>query len=311
MVGHEALINLLASLGQQIGFAADKTVLAVTPLSFDIAALEIYGSLLAGSRMALADQETVKEGHRLAAYIEQTGASVVQATPATWRMLLEAGWQRRNVEVLCGGEAMPADLLSALTGGSEEVWNLYGPTETTVWSTACRLGADQAVRIGRPISNTQVYVLDENQEVVPIGVQGELYIGGVGLARGYLGRADLTAERFVPSPFGAGDRLYRTGDAARWGGDGNLEYLGRLDHQVKVRGYRIELGEIEAALRDHAGVGDAVVVAREDVPGDKRLVAYVTPDREVELPVAKIEFSLFYFAANSQSSIDENVILQT
>ena len=171
--------------------------------------------------------------------------------------------------------SVAADLASAICRSFRNAWNLYGPTETTIWSTAFQLTADGQVSIGRPIANTQVYVFDGALEPLPIGVVGELYIGGAGVARGYLAQPRLTAERFVPNPFGEGDRLYRTGDLARWRADGELEYLGRIDYQVKLRGYRIELGEIEAALLSHAAVEQAVVVAREDAPGDKRLVAYV------------------------------------
>jgi len=305
MVRHQALINLLTSMRREISFEGGKTVLAATELSSDIAALELYGPLFAGGCVAVADQATARDGHRLAAYMQRTGAGIIQATPSTWRLLLESGWRGEDVEVLSGGEALPADLLTGLTARSQAVWNHYGPTETTVWSTACRLQPGQAVTIGRPTGNTRVYVLDDRLEPVPVGVGGELYVGGVGLARGYLGRAGLTAERFVPSPFGDGERLYRTGDVVRWRADGTLEYLGRADHQVKVRGYRIELGEIETALREHAGVRDVVVVARKDVAGDKRLVAYVVPDKEAELPAARVEISLFYFAASAQLSAEE------
>src|SRR5580693_7112465 len=177
--------------------------------------------------------------------------------------------------VWCGGEAFPAHLAAALNVAGAEIWNLYGPTETTVWSSASRLVPGCGVSLGRPLGNMRLYVLDEWLEVLPLGARGELYVGGVGLARGYLRRAALTAERFVASPFGTGERLYRTGDLARWRADGELEFLGRVDHQVKLRGYRIELGEIEAVLRSHGGVKDAVVVARQDEPGAQRLVAYV------------------------------------
>jgi acyl-CoA synthetase (AMP-forming)/AMP-acid ligase II/aryl carrier-like protein len=204
----------------------------------------------------------------------------MQATPATWRLLLEAGWNGANgIKVLCGGEALPRDLADALLNRAESVWNMYGPTETTVWSAVSKVesGTD-AVRIGPPIANTEFYVLDRRGQPVPIGVAGELYIGGDGLAVGYWRRPDLTAEKFVPDTFrpGPNRRLYRTGDLVRPRSDGTLEFLGRIDNQVKIRGFRIETGDVEHALKQFAGVRDCVVVAREDVPGDKQLVGYLT-----------------------------------
>src|SRR5918998_5008401 len=209
----------------------------------------------------------------------------MQAPPATWQLLLAAGWKvSQQLKILCGGEALPQGLAHQLLEKGSSVWNLYGPTETTIWSTARQVSShpiisiqDTFESIGRPIANTQVYLLDRYLHPVPIGVPGELYVGGAGLARGYLNRAELTAERFIPHPFSEvpGKRLYRTGDVARYLPDGNIEFLGRIDHQVKVRGFRIELGEIEACLGRHPGVREVVVLAREDSPGEKRLVAYV------------------------------------
>jgi amino acid adenylation domain-containing protein len=275
MIKREALVNLLSSMAAVPGIGASDVMAAVTPLSFDIAGLEIYLPLLVGARVALVPGVVASDGGSLRKCLAALGASVMQATPASWRLLHQAGWNGAGLKVLCGGEALPADFAAVLMGQTTEVWNLYGPTETTIWSTADQLMRNGAVSIGRPISNTRVYVLDGELSPVPIGVCGELYIGGAGLARGYFGRAGLTGERFVANPYGEGDRLYRSGDLARWRSDGELEYLGRIDHQVKVRGYRIELGEIEARLVEHGGVDQAVVVAREDAPGDKRLVAYV------------------------------------
>ena len=203
----------------------------------------------------------------------------MQATPATWRMLIHAGWQgAAGLKILVGGEALDAGLARQLADRSAELWNLYGPTETTVWSTACQVQRDvDRISIGRPIANTRVYLLDEHLEPVPVGVAGELYIGGHGVARGYLGRPDLSALRFVPDPFALqrGARLYKTGDLARWLPDGTLEFLGRMDFQVKVRGFRVELGEIENVLARHPAVRHAVVVAQPDQGGQSRLVAYV------------------------------------
>ncbi|WP_157201497.1 non-ribosomal peptide synthetase, partial [Massilia sp. Root418] len=202
-------------------------------------------------------------------------ATIVQATPSGWRMLLASGWEPGRIKGMCGGEALQPDLAAALQQAGVELWNMYGPTETTIWSSVRRLEAGE-IALGGPIAGTQLYVLDATLQAVPQGVAGELYIGGVGLARGYLNRPALSAERFVADPFGAaGQRLYRTGDLVRWGADGKLEYLGRLDHQVKIRGFRIELGEIEAQLLAQPEVAEAVVVAQEG-PAGMRLAAYVS-----------------------------------
>jgi len=202
---------------------------------------------------------------------------VMQATPVTWRLLLESGWEDRKLKVLCGGEALPAELATRLLAKCGSLWNMYGPTETTIWSLACRVG-EGPVTLGRPIGNTRVYVLDAQRNPVPIGIPGELYIGGDGLARGYHRRAELTAEKFVPDPFASasGARLYRTGDRCRWRADGELEFLGRTDNQVKVRGFRIELGEVESVLAGHEAVKEAVVVVRPDAIGESQLVGYLT-----------------------------------
>ena len=205
----------------------------------------------------------------------------MQATPATWRMLFERGWAgRKGMKILCGGEQMPADLAKQLIPCCSSLWNMYGPTETTIWSTIYEVGsAENPIPIGRPIANTRVYLLDGNLKPVPIGVAGELFIAGDGVARGYLNRPELSAERFTSDPFGGDEtaRMYRTGDLCRWRADGNIEYLGRMDFQVKVRGFRIELGEIEAVLSECPGVRQAAVMVREDTQGDKKLVAYLIP----------------------------------
>ena len=227
-----------------------------------------------------------RTGKLLQARLTQAGATVLQATPATWRLLLEAGWTGGpGLRMLCGGEALPPELAAPLLAGGGELWNLYGPTETTIWSTVERVAPDTPVTIGRPIANTQAYVRDAAGQRVPVGVLGELYLGGTGLAHGYLGQPALTAERFVPDPFSGvpGARLYRTGDVARWRADGRLQCLGRVDHQVKVRGFRIELGEIETALAAHPAIRAAVVTAQPDATGTARLVAYYIAESN-ELP---------------------------
>ena len=276
-IPHRAILNLLTSMRHEPGMNCEDVLLAVTTLSFDIANLEIFLPLVVGASVVVASRAAAMDGRRLRELLESSGATVMQATPATWRILLEAGWKgNREFKVLCGGEGLPRDLARDLQNQSRSLWNLYGPTETTVWSTVSEVRVtDQSITIGRPILNTQVYLLDRAGQPVPVGAPGELCIGGDGIARGYIQRPDLTAERFAPNPFEAGTRLYRTGDLARYLSDGRLECLGRIDRQVKLRGYRIEIGEIETVLREHTAVRQAVVMVREDVPGDQRLVAYV------------------------------------
>jgi amino acid adenylation domain-containing protein len=284
-VSHRAVVNLLNSMLSKTALNATDTMLAVTTLSFDIAATEIYLPLIAGGRVVIATREVASDGIRLAKLLASSGATVMQATPATWRMLIDAGWQGDSrLKVFSTGEALDRSLAGQLLERSGEVWNLYGPTETTIYSAAVRVTGDAGpVPIGPPIGNTRFYVVDQFMNPVPIGIYGELCIGGTGLAHGYLNRPELTAEKFVPDPFGseAGARLYRTGDLMRYCEAGNLEFGGRLDHQVKVRGFRIELGEVEAALSRHDSVRAAVVVARQEPGGEQRLVAYVVGNNDL------------------------------
>ncbi|HNK78998.1 MAG TPA: amino acid adenylation domain-containing protein, partial [Nitrospira sp.] len=278
-IEHRALVNFLRSMQQEPGITHRDVLVALTPLSFDIAGLELYLPLLVGATIILANRQQAMDGAWLQRELDHGAVTMLQATPATWRMILQFGWKGgRGVKVLCGGEALPRELAQELLARAGSVWNVYGPTETTIWSTLERVrNAERTISLGRPIANTQVYVLDGNLEPVPVGIPGELYIGGMGLARGYRGQSQLTAERFITNPFKAGERLYRTGDQVKWLPDGRLDYVGRIDHQVKLRGFRIELGEIESVLGNDATVKQAVVIVREDSPGDKRLVAYVAP----------------------------------
>ncbi len=276
---HRSVVNFLCSMQREPGMTANDVLVAVTTLSFDIAGLELYLPLLAGGRLVVAPREATYDGRLLRQLLDESGATVMQATPTTWRVLLESGWEGNlRVKVLVGGEALSADLASQLALRCGSVWNMYGPTETTIWSSVYKVeGRDEKlVPIGKPIANTTFHILDGERQPVEKGAEGELYIGGEGLARGYFERSELTAEKFVPDPSSStpNARLYRTGDLARYRPDGNVEFLGRIDNQVKIRGFRIELGEIEAVLEQHTGVTQAVVTAREDTPGDKRLVAY-------------------------------------
>ncbi len=281
-IEHRSLVNFLNSMLKEPGMESGDTLLAVTTLSFDISGLEIYLPLIAGAKVVLARRETAQDGRALLRLLEESRATVMQATPATWRMLVETGWRgATRLKVLCGGEALPENLAADLRERSDSVWNMYGPTETTIWSSIYRLrpGDKKAGVLGPPIANTEFYVLDRNGQPVPAGIEGELYIGGEGVARGYYERPELTAAKFVPNPFSGkqGARLYRTGDLMRRLPGGTLEFLGRIDLQVKVRGYRIELGEIEAELGQYPGVKAAVAVTRPDAQGDQSLVAYAIP----------------------------------
>jgi amino acid adenylation domain-containing protein len=289
-IPHRAVVNLLYSMLREPGIQAKDRLLAVTTLSFDISGLELFLPLVTGARVVIAGRDAVGDGNRLVELIAQAGISMLQATPSTWRLLLEAGWKPSpSLKMLCGGEELPRDLANQLLEGGAELWNMYGPTETTIWSAVCRVErTPERVPIGPPIANTRFYVLDSRREPAPVGVPGELYIGGDGLARGYLQRPELTDEKFVADPFGAGARVYRTGDLVRALPNGTLEFLGRLDHQVKIRGFRIELGEIEAALARHPDVREVVVSVRED-GAVKRLAAYFTTAQGRELNPGEVE----------------------
>jgi amino acid adenylation domain-containing protein len=286
-ITQRSVVNLLNSIAREPGMTASDTICAVSTLSFDIALFELVLPLTVGARILLADRDTARDGAALARLASRDDVTMMQATPATWRMLLDVGWRGKpSLKIITTGEACPRELADRLLPCCRELWNLYGPTETTVYSTLGPIAPGSgAVSIGRPVANTQIHIVDRNFQLLPPGVPGELLIGGDGVGRGYRNRPDLTAEKFVPDPFArqANARVYRTGDLALWRRDGTLEVLGRMDHQVKLRGFRIELGEIEATLAEHDAVEQAVVHCREDRPGDKRLVAYVTPDSGVIL----------------------------
>ncbi len=283
-IPHRALTNLLTALQRTLGLTSTDVLLAVTTLSFDIAALEIFLPLIVGARIVLASRAETQDGRLLAdALARAQKITVMQATPSTWRLLLAAGWQGEpRLMALCGGESLSGDLARMLRPRVAALWNLYGPTETTIWSTAHPVEdvAGVVVPIGRPLANTDLYVLDDHGQPVPPNVEGELYIGGAGLARGYLRRPGLTAEKFVHHPFSDDPdaRLFKSGDIARYRRDGALEILRRRDHQVKIRGQRIELGEVEVALLANPAVREAAVIVREDDPGDQRLVAYIVTE---------------------------------
>ncbi|BET53838.1 non-ribosomal peptide synthetase DhbF [Bacillus subtilis] len=286
VVTQKSLSNFLLSMQEAFSLGEEDRLLAVTTVAFDISALELYLPLISGAQIVIAKKETIREPQALAQMIENFDINIMQATPTLWHALVTSEPEKlRGLRVLGGGEALPSGLLQALQDLHCSVTNLYGPTETTIWSAAAFLeeGLKGVPPIGKPIWNTQVYVLDNGLQPVPPGVVGELYIAGTGLARGYFHRPDLTAERFVADPYGPpGTRMYRTGDQARWRADGSLDYIGRADHQIKIRGFRIELGEIDAVLANHPHIEQAAVVVREDQPGDKRLAAYVVADAAID-----------------------------
>ena len=284
-VGHAALANLLTSMRHEPGITARDNLVAVTTLSFDIAALELYLPLVAGARVTVAGRRTAGDPAALGRLLADSGATVMQATPTTWRLLVGSGWTGApELTALVGGEALPGELADRLRPLVAGLWNMYGPTETTIWSTCARLEADAEVTVGGPIADTCVHVLDDQLAETAVGLVGEVCIGGAGVARGYAGRAGLTAERFVPDPFGCtpGGRLYRTGDLARRDPRGRIYVVGRSDSQVKIRGHRIELAEVEAVLARHPQVQAAVATARPETSGGNRLDAYVLPEPGAE-----------------------------
>lgn len=275
-IAHHSLVNVMLSLQKQPGIKPGERMLAVATISFDIAGVDLYLPLSSGAEIVLADSITAKDGRALLDIVRTQNINILQATPYTWRMMLEVGWDEYlPLTVFTGGEALAKDLAERLIPRSKAVWNMYGPTETTIYSIIKHITDANDITIGWPVANTQVYILDEEKNNLTNGEIGEIYIGGDGVARGYLNRPELNAERFIDNPFTPGEKIYRTGDLAKIKPDGDIVYLGRIDHQVKVRGYRIELGEIEHNLGKQEGIKQAVVIAREDTPGIPRLVAYL------------------------------------
>jgi amino acid adenylation domain-containing protein len=297
-ITHGSLVNFLISMRQTPGLNQEDIFLSVTTLSFDIAALELYLPLIVGARVVIVSREVATDGMRLLTEITSSQATVMQATPATWRMLITAGWQgNQQLKILCGGESLDSNLAHQLLKLSKQVWNLYGPTETTIWSSVHKVeNTNQSERIqnmvsiGRPIANTQFYILDQNQQLVPVGIPGELHIGGIGLAKGYLNRPELTKEKFISNPFDQKPdaRLYKTGDLARYLPSGEIEYISRIDNQVKIRGFRIELGEIEAAINQHPAVQTSVVIAQ----AEGRIIAYWVAKQESILTISDLRHFL-------------------
>ena len=302
-IQHRALANLVCSIAAQPGIQPSDLLLGVAPISFDIASMDVFLPLCTGATLVLAGRTDAADPYRLADLIEAHGITLMQATPATWSLLITSGWLgKRDLRILCGGEAVSRELANSLIERGSELWNCYGPTETTIWSAVLRIHPGQGiVPVGPPMANTTFYVLDPAGNPLPPGIPGELAIGGIGVSQGYVQRPELNAQRFIPNPFSNAfsanpeARIFRTGDLVRLvendieGRVANtddssyvLEFFGRLDHQVKLRGYRIELGEIESVLRTHASIADAVAILREDTPGEPRLVAYVIAEKPVD-----------------------------
>lgn len=285
LVKHHNLTNFLLSMQKTPGFIAEDTLLAVTTVSFDIAGLELYLPLIAGGKLVITDMATARDGKKLLTLIDEHQVSVMQATPTTWRMLINSGWHElKKMKALCGGEAFPRDLAEKLLDRCQSVWNMYGPTETTIWSTIKELkkGNTGEITIGKPINNTFVYILDEDLRELPQNEIGQIFISGEGVSHGYHNRPELTKQRFVSDPYVPSRTMYATGDLGKKLENGDFLCLGRMDDQVKLRGYRIELGEIEYQLAQHPGIKDAVAMVREYTLDDQRLVAYVIPADNAE-----------------------------
>ncbi|WP_168188772.1 non-ribosomal peptide synthetase/type I polyketide synthase [Thermoflavimicrobium daqui] len=283
-ISHGALTNALEAFKSEFHFCKEDVLLAVTSISFDISVLEMFVPLLCGAKISMVTRDQVLDGQMIQSLIDQHKITIMQATPSVWRILLESGWEPKpHLRILCGGEAMSLDLAKRLALPGVECWNVYGPTETTIWSTVWKVDTNPSyVSIGRPIANTSLYILDKNLQPVPVGVIGELYIGGDSVAEGYWQKPELTAERFLANPYSAkdGQKMYRTGDLVRWREDGMVEYIGRIDQQVKVNGHRIEIGEIEAAIRSHPAVSETVIRIQKQTVGHLQtdhMVAFVEP----------------------------------
>lgn len=290
MVNHFALVNFLWTMRLKPGIKSEDVLLAVTFISFDIAALEIFLPVISGATVIMASEEMVTNPELIGEAIDRHQVSIMQATPSTWRLLVNSGWPgKQDLKALCGGDVLSRKLADSLLSRVGNLWNMYGPTETTIWSSICEIQNDDSpITIGQPIGNTQLYILNRNEQPTPIGVVGELHIGGSGLAMGYLNQPELTNEKFIPDSIGSlpNARLYKTGDSARFLADNSIEILGRMDNQLKLNGYRLELGEISSLLIQHPSVNNAVVIARIETYGDKRLIAY--------------------FVANENSSVEAN-----
>jgi len=289
-IRHFSLANFLISMRESPGMNHNDSLLAITTISFDIACMELLCPLTCGAAVYLAEKKMASDPIQLAGFIREKKPSIMQATPATWTMLIDSGWNNaERMKILCGGEAMTRSLADHLLATGAEVWNMYGPTETTIWSSLWKVTpGTKPPPVGRPIANTRFFILDTRLSPLPIGTAGDLYIGGIGLARSYRNRPDLTTEKFIGNPFhgnmysGIENRIYKTGDIARWQTDGNIELLGRSDFQVKIRGFRIELGEIENSIKNNLNVSDCSVIVRDQNQSTATIIAFYVPKLNTE-----------------------------
>lgn len=293
IIRHRAFLNFLLGMQRQPGLSAKHVFFSVTTQSFDISMLEFFGPLIAGGSVYIASRELLQDPLAVISKLKEIKPGIMQATPSFYQMLCNAGWEgNRHLKILCGGDLLSESLAAFLLNNCAELWNMYGPTETTIWSTLKRVRLPKdAANIGKPIANTQIYILDQCLQPLPVGVPGEIYIGGDGLAIGYHKDAGLTAEKFIPSPFNAAHKIYKTGDLGKWNKSGEIEFLGRSDHQVKIRGFRIELGEIESKLNALPAVASSVVITKKKQAQEAFLVAYVIPANEM-FNVAEVIASL-------------------
>lgn len=291
MIEHKGVVNFLTAMQKNFKSTESLRLLAVTPISFDIHVLEIYLPMISAGVVVLASQSMRTSALDIREAIEKESITMMQATPATWEMLLSSGWEpQTSVEMLIGGEALSESLKNKLLSSDDmRLYNMYGPTETTVWTTMAQMKVSPKVQVGRPIHNVKLYILDRALQPVPKGIFGELYIAGDGLARGYINQEKLTASTFIENPFEVGTKLYKTGDLVRYAEKGNIEYIRRIDDQIKLRGFRIELGEIEQKLLEIPYIVQAVVILKEDTYINKALVAYVTTidDSDIEIKAIK------------------------
>lgn len=325
-ITHRSVVNFLSSMLKSPGINPEDNFLAVTTYTFDISVLEFFLPLVSGATLILASEQELSNLYKLSGLIDQENITMIQATPSFWQMLINFGWNTtRKLKILCGGENLPAPLGKKLLQYSGELWNMYGPTETTIWSTTMKINNEAEIKlIGKPIDNTQVYILNKNKGVTPIGAIGELFIAGEGLARGYRNKAQLTNEKFIKNCFdnATDSRMYSTGDLGRWKPDGNIEYIGRIDTQVKIRGYRIELGEIESVAERHESVEKAVVLVEETSQGTKELIMFYSSVHlltEEELKSFLVQFLPAYmipsylqrvesFPLNSNGKVDKKAL---
>lgn len=276
-IGHNSLCNFLISMQQKPGIAPQDILFSVTTYSFDISILEFFAPLISGASLYIASRNALLDTQLLIEKINEVKPTILQATPSFYQMLFNAEWKgSKQLKILCGGDLLSESLAEKLLMNCLEVWNMYGPTETTIWSSIKNIKkAKDALNIGSPINNTQLYILDQSLNPLPIGAIGSIYVGGRGLAKGYYKNEDLTQKKFIPSPFKKGERIYNTGDLGKWLPDGNIEFIGRKDQQVKIRGYRIELGEIEHVLQNTLGIPQAIVKINVDSMGNKDIIAYI------------------------------------